>query len=473
MSRVLLVGVGPLPAPTQERVFAPGLRLRQFLDSLRLAGHPVFLVEFSFGGQAVPHSPIFDKGVHAHRRLDSNLDRALAQLNGYIREFEPDCVVALTDIGALTAARSEFRGPLWVDYFGHPMAERQQQGFAHASDASLGEAWLHVLPALIRADRFSACSESQRLALIGELGAAGRLNSQTCGHEFVQIVPPAIPFESMPIPTRGDYLRRAGIPEASRVVLSTGGFNTWFDEETLFAGLELAMDRDEQLHFVATGGPISGHVQVVYERFERRVLNSRHQRRFHLLGWLQHEQLLEVMAGAHVGVVVDRPTIEGELGCRNRLFGWLWAGLRAVTTVSSPPTRTLVVQGLATEVPPGNPDALAAALVQQAALGRWSDVDGLRRQLRRDWSAAEEIKAVAAWADSPSVAPDRTGGEVRNPLVDLHRQFLEEHHRREEEVSVRGFARDAGRRLLGSRSFRLVTQLNPRLRELAEKLAGL
>ncbi|MBI1292229.1 hypothetical protein GC173_13465 [bacterium] len=474
MSRVLIVGVGPMPSPNAERVHAPGLRLRAFLDAIRLSGHAVFVAEIPFGNDRTTHSPLYEKNIQAHRRLEGDRRKRQDQLDGWIREFEPDVVVALTDVGALHAANSFFPGPMWIDYNGHPMTERQQQAHIGQSNDSLGEAWLHVLPALLRGDRFSVCSAAQRLALVGELGASGRLNGETCGHELVEVVPPGLPFGAFAPQTKGDYMTKVGVPAGAKTILSTGGFNTWMDVDTLFRGVEQAMKMDPNLHFVCTGGRIPGHVEAVYERFERMVFNSTEAQRFHLLGWVQHEQVLEAVASADVGVNVDLATLEGELGYRNRLMGWLQGGMRVVTTVVGEPARSLVEKELARGVPFSDSEALAEALIEQARLGRWPDPRKLRQQLEEGWSPVRDLQPLVAFCEKPKVSPDRVGGKsAQNPLTELHRQFVVEQDRQQGEVSVRRFARDAGRRLLGSRLFRAAAYFNPALRDLAERLSNL
>lgn len=473
MSRVLLAGVGPMPHPDLKKVYAPGLRLDAFRRALVDGGHEVHLAEMRFGGGAGAPGAPSPSGLAGHTPIPGDPAEAATILTRIAEEWRPDAAVALTDAASLALATSHYSGPLHVDYFGHPMAERQQQAHVHDSDEGLAAQWLHVLPVLLRADRFSVNSPSQRLALVGELGAAGRLNSGTCHSELIDVIPPAIPFAE-PF-TLGDpgLLGRLGVPEGARVVLSTGGFNTWVDEETLFAGLERAMEEDPRLHFVATGGRIEGHVAVVFERFEDRAAASRFRERFHLVGWLPHRELEDLMQLAEVAVNCDRWSLEGELGCRNRLFGWLWAGLRVVTTVSSDPTRDLVAQGLVQPVPERHPEALAAALVEAAAAGRPSDPERIREQLRRDWFGTAPFEPLLSWLQSPTPAADRGEGQVQNPLALLQRRLLREAEQDATARELQRTAKELADRLEGSRLFRLFARLRPETGELVKRLRKL
>lgn len=295
MSIVLLVGVGPMPSPGMGRVHAPGLRLHAWMKALLDAGHHLHVGEFSFGGFEETFKHHEDGRLLSHRQLPKNPADATTRLKEWVANLQPDCIVALTDIGALATVNSGYTGPVYVDYNGPPMIERQQQAYSFSNDDSLLDQWMYVLPVLLRADRFAVCSPAQRLTLIGELGATGRLNQHTCGKVMVDVIQPNVPFNTLPGENAAaDCRKRHGIPGDAPVVIASGGFNTWFDEETLFKGLESAMTRDPHIHFICTGGSIPGHVEHVYKRFEERVEGFSHKDRCHLLGWLPHGELLEV-----------------------------------------------------------------------------------------------------------------------------------------------------------------------------------
>ncbi len=462
MSRVLLAGAGPLPGPDLKKVYAPGLRLDAFRRALMGAGHSVYMAEMYFGGEAPENLPPPPEGLAGHLALPADPAQAAERLTALAEQWQPEAAVALADAPSLAVALSGYGGPLHVDYFGHPMAERQQQAHVHGSDEGLSAQWLHVLPVLLRADRFSAVSASQRLALLGELGAAGRLNRHTCHRGMVDVVPPALPFEESFNLREPGLLSRLGVPEGARTILSTGGFNTWFDEETLFRALELAMERDPAVHFIATGGRIEGHVGVVFDRFRGRVAESHFRERFHLPGWVPHRELEDLMLLCNAAVNCDRWSLEGELGCRNRLLGWLWAGLRVVTTVCSDSTRELVEQGHVRPVADGDAKGLASALLQALEEGRPGESERLRERLRGQWSGGGSFEPLLAWLDNPVPAPDRAEGEVCNPLADAQRRFL------------RGA--EAGElvdRLLGSRAFGLFARTRPEIHRLMKRLRKL
>lgn len=466
MTRILLVGVGPMPRAGLKKVHATGLRLKVFLEALLRLDCSVAIGEFSFAGRGNSFAPLAHERIRDHRPLALDRTIATGELQQLIDSFKPDAIVALTDIGALCACATTYDGPIHVDYFGHPMAERQQQGAAHKNDTALAEQWLNVLPVLLRVDRFSVCSRDQRQALIGELGTAGRLNQFTSEYDFAEIVPPVLPFDEPLALTRPDALTARGIPADTRIVLCSGGYNTWVDEATLFRGLELALERDPRLHFVSTGGAIDGHVENVYTRFEQRVAASPLRGRMHLLGWVDEVDFENILLLSHVGVNCDFRTYEGELGCRNRLYGWLWAGMRAVTTVSSEPTRILADQGWVAEVPFGDATALADAILREAARGRESDLTQRQQTLKQQWGGGQFFRAFSEWARSPQCAPDRKSGVVENPLTKLQRAFLKQ----SDDAETVRTARELADRLSGSRAVQAYGKLNPEIMALIQKL---
>ncbi len=479
MSLVLLVGVGPLPGPNRQRIYAPGLRLQSFVDATLRAGSQVLLGEIYFAGiEGEDFQPQVGEGIQEHRLLGGaggHVTDITNELNQWLKKVSPDCIIALTDIGCLAVANSDYDGPIHCDYFGHPMAERQQMASVFENDSALAGQWLDVLPVLLRADRFSTCSNSQRLALTGELGVAGRLNRYTCSHEFVEIVPPSLPFKEALELKNQSYLVEKRIPADAKIIFASGGYNTWVDEETLFNGIEKALMEDENIHFVSTGGAIEGHVEIIFEKFCDRIDKSSVKDRFHLLGWIPHHELFDAMLLSDVAVNCDRWSLEGELGCRNRLFGWLWAGLRVVTTVTSDPTRDLIDQNFAHAFREGNADELANLLVKQAQRGRadGAELEVIHQKLLQKWSPSVFFKSFSKWVKEPQIAPDRVHGEVENPLHELQKKFLEASDNQSELRGMRDLATQISDHLLGSRAIKLYGKAHPETLKLIEELKKL
>lgn len=474
MSRIVLVGVGPLPSPRRHHVFAPGLRLSTFIRALHAAGHELTLVEIPFGTQEAQPSESSIEFIE-HTVVAANPALIAQELQRVLGRHRYDAIVALTDVGAAGACACGYEGPIHIDYFGHPMAERQQQGNVHHSDAALAAMWEMVLPVLLRADSFSVCSKAQKYALIGELGVAGRLNMHTCGRELIGIVPPAIGIDEEPDPPTSRAFDRLRIPRESRVVLSTGGFNTWMDEETLFGGLQRVMLSDYDVSFVATGGRIEGHANVVFDRFHERVESSSFKERAHFLGWVEHQEFLAVCRDGHVAINCDLPSLEGEFGCRNRVLGWLWMGLRVVSTVVDEITAELAQEGLIAAFRPRDQRHLGEVLRDQLELPLRTEVERreLRRKLLERFRPERVCTPVVHWAERLHRAPDRQYTALPdNPLVDLQRAFLDfragEYKAAESDVIPA--AKELAARLRGSRIFRATLSKDPEIADLLRRI---
>lgn len=456
MTRILLAGVGPRPGSGSTRVYAPGLRLETFARVLVDAGHEVHGLEAAFAG-AADALPAPMEGAASWRSTDLDPDRAAESISEAARRLRPDALIASTDAIGLAAARSAFDGPLLVDYNGHPMAERQMLAHAHGSDEGLLGQWLDLVPVLLRADKFATCSRAQRLALIGELGAAGRLGGRTAGHEFVLPLTPASAFDAPFVHSGAPLLRGSVVPEDGRILLFAGGYNTWQDIRTLFDAVERVLAADPKAHYASTGGAIDGHVSVVFEQFRAMADASPHRDRYHFVGWLEHDRFVDACLEADVGVSADLPTLEGELGCRNRMYAWLWAGMRVVVTELSEITRDLAVLDSFRAVPVGEPEGLARALLDALQAGRLDDeaAEAVRDGMREHFAPSRLLAPLVEWAADPTIAPDReAGGLPRNPLAEAMASFGGDAGR----IAA---ARELAARIRGSRLLRLWLRRNP------------
>ena len=152
----------------------PGHRKAQFRDALLRAGcvvETVLLDEEGTGagvareGTHVLSAPAFRDG-HALQRVHD--------------AFAPEVAVAA---GGYHAARVvsglDTAAARWIDLPGDLAAEGQLRAAADGGDAVLADYLAVLHRALDVADRLSVVGPSQRLALLGQLGARGRLTAQT------------------------------------------------------------------------------------------------------------------------------------------------------------------------------------------------------------------------------------------------------------------------------------------------------
>ncbi|MBI3735447.1 hypothetical protein HY256_02920, partial [Candidatus Sumerlaeota bacterium] len=335
---------------------------------------------------------------------DSELSAAL---RSEAQDFGAAAAIGSTDLMNRALAETELGIPLWCDFFGDPMAERQMLAMIHGSDDGLSGQWEMMVPALRRADRLSGCSRRQVGAIEGEMATLGRLNRHTAHERLVACIPPWIE----PIPpsaSQTKLLRGVKMPEDAFIVLQTGGFNSWLDARTLFAALESAMAENPKIYFAATGGAIPGHNNKTYDLFASLVSASRNKERYHLLGWIPLGDVPRVIAEADLGLNVDLPCLEGWLGTRNRIMDWIMGGLPVVSTLGTELVEELNRHGLIRTTAQGDAKKLAELILEMAGNRHASrgQAEQARAHLIEAYSAHRCLNPLLDWASAPSHAPD-------------------------------------------------------------------
>lgn len=416
MTRVLLIGTGPLPSDRPRELGFPQLRCRQFLRPLLHAGHEVFLVCLTRrdllqqGDHAAVAGPVErEVTVRGNRRrfrycvvLPDEPGRFL-RVRDLRREYAPDVIVTAGPFLPMAAgARAAGDEPLWVDVPGDPMCEAQAKALRSGSTDPIHRYRQMLGQALARGDRFSAISKTQRASLIGALGLAGRLTGEAAGDELAHVVPGSVEG----LPHAGD----APLPEAwpdlpagALTVLFCGGYNNWLDADTLLDSLLLAMDEEPRLHFVSTGGALPGHDESTYHRFRAGAAASAHAGRFHFLGWVPLETLPAVFARSWLSLSLDRPCYEAEFGARTRILESLERGVPVVSTDLCDLTAELADAGLIHTVPVGDADAVADRLVGLAN-GTLTLPSGWAEH-RRAYGLDATTESLLEWVAAPRRAP--------------------------------------------------------------------
>jgi glycosyltransferase involved in cell wall biosynthesis len=286
------------------------------------------------------------------------------------------------------------------------MSEAQAKAYVYDDDRYLLHFWSIMKPILETGDIFSSVSERQRYALLGELATAGRFNKHSLGYDFVRVIPCGIENREFRHDKR--VLRGIHVDDSDFVVLWNGGFNTWTDVDTLFQGLETAMKRNDHVRFVCAGAEIPGHDERTYAKFTKLVEGSKVRGNFVLLGWVHPADIHNYYFEADLGINVDRSCYEAVFGSRNRILGWLQAGLPVLTTDLTELSQILKDQGIATTYPPHSPKDLAQSILQLAedsSLLRKRGEAG-KRFVFENFTFEKTTMPLREWVASPSLAPD-------------------------------------------------------------------
>lgn len=433
MSEVLLLGTGPLPLYSHDRLYAFGVRTWHFARCLLDANIKTTLVTFEFGSKEEQVLSLSEGAVPKelnHVALPEpnaeNLPYLVGEVDRLIAETKPrSLVTAGSNLPAQVAIRCSAQCPLWVDLFGDMMTEVQAKlAFAPAAELDFFLRLYYSL--LVRGDCFSTVSEAQKDAVIGQLSMVGRLTGATRDFDLVRVIPVSFDERESPTTLAEPRLRGKGVSRDDFIVLWSGGFNTWADVPTLFEALERAMAQNPRIHFAASGGSISGHHEEGFKQFVSLVQDSAHKDRFHILGWLPNDAIAGLYAEADIGINVDLNIYEARLGSRCRIVNWMRAGLPCLTTRTTELSRLLEANQAGFVVSPGDPDSLADAMLQLTSNRSRVLETGARAQFyaTENFAFAKTIKPLLEWVGNPMQAPDRDPAFQRSPLVEtLHALF--------------------------------------------------
>lgn len=409
--RVLIVGIGPIPLENPNFQHGTCLRTWQLTKTLHNDGHDLFLICFRVTGSPGAKDRSARKEIHRDRLRYLSLTEEefiyLPLIRQYYEEFRPDCVVATNTYPSSILAQLDPEVPFWADVNGYFMGEGQAKAARYEDDHYVKYHWDILLPALLNGDRFSVTSTPQKSVLIGELDQAGRLNRHTFGYEFVGVIPtgrePSEPRPSEP------QLRGSLVPPDAFLVLWLGGYNLWYDMETLFAGLERAMSQNPHVHYVSTGGTLEGQDDYSFGRLRAMIERSPHRERYHFLGWVAFDRLDALCCECDVGLNVDAACYEAVFGARNRITDMMRVGLPVVTTVATEIGQVVAAEQCGWGFPVGDADAMAQAILCAADHREELRHRGekARRYFERHYTLGESGRPLREWlAGSPSKAPD-------------------------------------------------------------------
>ena len=420
--KIMILGMSPMPFENDIKVYGTGIRTWQFAMPLLQKGHRLCII-----GYAIPsaypedfksvHKKSFNAGKYSfeYHILEKAHFEDLEALAGIAGDFSPDCLVGCTFYPSYMAARLRkalSRGkdkslPLWADLFGHVMAEAQARAYMDGDDAPLFHYWNSESNIVGEADIFSCVSARQEYATIGELGAMGRLNRHTSGYDFTRTIPCGMPAEEFE--HQKDVIRgRQGITKDNFVILWSGGYNTWTDVDTLYEGLIIAMEKDNSIRFVSTGGEIPEQDIKTYPHFLSLINSGKFSDRFIMKGWIPGGDVPDHYFEADVGINIDKDIYEVKLGSKNRILDWFRAGLCVLSSNVCELTEEMAGAGAGFVFRPGDPRDLAdKILMMSAGPGKAKKTaEKGRRWGMEEFSFEKTTEPLQEWVKDPRLAPD-------------------------------------------------------------------
>ena len=276
-----------------------------------------------------------------------------------------------------------------------------------------------LVDALHDGHAFLCASERQRDLWTGALLAQRLLTPAVHDADpslggLLAVVPFGVPDEP-PRPGPGPR-ERFGLAADDEVVLWNGGLWDWLDPESVLRAVARLSPERPRLRLVFMGS--SGAAQA--RDAEARARNLA--RDLGLLGrvarfndgWVPYAERGAWLLQADCAVAAQGDHLETRFAHRTRVLDCLWAGLPVVCTRGDDLAARIEREDLGATVPPGDIDALAAALGSVLDAGRAAYADRLARaaaELR--WSRVAEPLAALVATTGPSTPLGARAGRRR------------------------------------------------------------
>jgi glycosyltransferase involved in cell wall biosynthesis len=387
-----------------DKIAGPAIRAWQIAEVLAAAGHEVQLVTILECDAASDRFTVRHVEDRDLRELAAWCDTlvfqgSLMHEHQWLRDSTKPLVVDVYDpfhLELLEQARDE--------------GEQRRRDIVHNAVVVLNDQ-------LRRGDFFLCASEKQRDLWIGSLAALGRVNTGTYdGDETLRKLIAVAPFglDASPPARTGPGVKGVvdGIGPEDKLLLWGGGIYNWFDPLTLIRAVEvLSRERDDvRLFFMGLAHPNPRvprmRMAVAAERLAAE-LGLLGRSVFFNQGWVPYAERANVLLDADLGVSTHLDHVETAYSFRTRLLDCLWAGLPQVATRGDSLAELIDAEGLGLTVPPGDVEALAAAigrLLDEPALA--ADARAAARRVAADFTWATVLAPLLEFCAAPHRAPD-------------------------------------------------------------------
>ena len=286
--------------------------------------------------------------------------------------------------------------------------------------------------ALRTGHNFMCASETQRDLWLGAMLALRLIGPELYERdpslrEVIDLVPFGVPDTPPPPTGRGGPREAiAGLGADSEIVLWNGGIWSWLDAESAIRAVAAVAARRPRVRLVFMGAtpdhPAAAASSTAARKLagELGVLDSVvhfHDR------WIPYEQRGAWLGQAACAISAHGQHLETRFAYRTRLLDCFWAGLPVVCTSGDDLAERVQREELGAVAPPGDVDALGAALERVLEAGRDSYADRLRAAARgQTWPLVAEPLARWISMPAPSLRPGETAGALRPPLAQRMRE---------------------------------------------------
>jgi glycosyltransferase involved in cell wall biosynthesis len=435
--------------PVAERMAGPAIRAAELARALAAAGHRVTLA--SPGGN-IPEAGV--RGLDAGFEDFETLVAAAADHDVLVaQELPPTLLARLRRLPVLVAL--DLYNPIVMEVLEAVAGERPR--VQRRIQRLIGS---RALAQCAVADFIVCASERQRDLWLGAMSVTGLIDLDLYRRDptlrsLIDVVPFGIPDTPPPAAGADPVMKGVlpGIAPGDRVLLWAGGIWGWLDPATpIRAAALLAAGPGPATHlvFMGTGRPgLEQTGQAAYAD-RARELARREGLDGTLVhfneGWVPYEERGRWLAEADLGVSAHLDSLEARFSFRTRILDYLWARLPVVTTGGDGLGDLVERERVGRAVPPGDPEAFAAACRALLDGGAGAEarerIEALAPSLR--WS--EVTRPLAEWCErAPSASPrSYNRAALRRAAIGQYARRLPETVRTKGPAAA---ARQVGRRL--------------------------
>lgn len=412
MSKILIVGTGPLLSKDSKYSQTDIFRTHHITQPLRDVGHAVDLVVLStedFVPGAEPDGQItnarYDSMNYSiiHSRDEKVCCTLLQQMHD-AKEF--DAIIAVGFQPAVISSQIITNLPIWSDLTYCPVSRAQTTRDNH----KVYEAAVGLKKILNRADRISVASFKHMCAVQGQLGLSGRFNDKNPEHPFVTILPLAgdPTFFNVDLPISVKKFRGSTFPEDAYAVLWSGAYEPWTDPKALAGALSLAMEQLPKMHFISTGGVAPGADETVYNVFREEMRKTGFIDRCVFLDWIPLDQLAQLCCECDLGLNLESLNYDTLLGSRSRIVNMMSSGLCVLSTLGTEQSELLADNRLGYTTRIGKIQEFSDALVRGSRFPNERRQLGIRARsfVKENLQPSMVVRGLLKWATAPVLAPD-------------------------------------------------------------------
>jgi glycosyltransferase involved in cell wall biosynthesis len=294
-----------------------------------------------------------------------------------------------------------------------------------------------------RGDFFICASERQRAFWLDALVANGRIHTPAAAdpelRALIDVVPFGIDPTPPPAPTNDRSFLKAVVPSLGRekIFIWPGGMWDWTDPQIVLSAMRILARRAAgiRLLFFAGTHPTDGHVETSALK-ETRALATEfqlHDRSVHFIDdYVPYGERGRYLAECDAVVSTHRANLESHYAYRTRLLDCVWAGLPIVCTEGDVMADRVARNGFGIVVPPGNAEALAAAIERISTDEDFAASCRARIIESRhlfDWNDA--VEPLARFCDQPRVTHVAAPGQDARLLATSAWRVFKTHGARE------------------------------------------